>query len=64
VVAVGESVTVPQGAFDKVLVTEDWTPLEPKLLENKFYAPGVGVVFERLVKGGEEVLRLVEVHQA
>jgi hypothetical protein len=64
VVAVDESVTVPQGAFDKVLVTEDWTPLEPKLLENKFYAPGVGVVFERLVKGGEEVLRLVEVHQA
>jgi hypothetical protein len=64
VVALDESVTVPQGAFDEVLVTEDWTPLEPKLLENKFYARGVGVVFERLVKGGEEVLRLVEIEQA
>jgi hypothetical protein len=61
VVALDESVTVPQGAFDEVLVTEDWTPLEPKLLENKFYARGVGVVFERLVKGGQEVLRLVEI---
>ena len=64
VVALDESVTVPQGAFDEVLVTEDWTPLEPKLLENKFYARGVGVVFERLIKGGEEVLRLVEIQQA
>jgi hypothetical protein len=42
-------------------VTEDWTPLEPKLLENKYYAPGVGVVLERLIEGGDEVLRLVEV---
>ena len=64
VVALDESVTVPAGAFDEVLVTEDWTPLEPKVLENKFYARGVGVVFERLVKGGEEVLRLVEIQQA
>jgi hypothetical protein len=64
VVALDESVTVPEGAFDEVLVTEDWTPLEPKLLENKFYARGVGVVFEVLVKGGEEVLRLVEIQQA
>jgi hypothetical protein len=56
-----ESATVRYGSFDQVLMTEDWTPLEPKLRENKFYAPGVGVVFERLIKGGEEVLRLVEV---
>jgi hypothetical protein len=64
VAALDESVTVPAGAFDEVLVTEDWTPLERKLLENKFYARGVGVVFERLVKGGQEVLRLVEIQQA
>jgi hypothetical protein len=64
VVALDESVTVPQGAFNEVLVTEDWTPLDPKLLENKFYARGVGVVFERLVKGGEEALRLVKIRQA
>jgi hypothetical protein len=61
VVALDDTVDVPAGSFDGVLVTEDWTPLEPKLLERKYYAGGVGVVFERLIKGGEEVLRLVEI---
>lgn len=56
-----ESVTVPYGSFDHVLVTEDWTPLEPKFLENKSYARGIGVVLERLVQGGQEMLELVEV---
>jgi hypothetical protein len=59
-VALDETVDVPAGSFDEVLVTEDWTPLEQKLLERKYYARGIGVVLERLVKGGEEVLRLVE----
>jgi hypothetical protein len=63
VISLDESVTVPAGSFDQVLVTEDWTPLEPKLLENKFYAPGVGPVLERLIRGGREVLRLVEVRE-
>jgi hypothetical protein len=62
VIRVGDSVTVPFGSFHDVLVTEEWTPLEPRFLENKYYAPGVGVVFEELVKGGHEVNRLVEVH--
>lgn len=61
IAALGESVTVPHGSFDEVLVTEDWTPLEPKFLEHKFYAPGIGVVFEEIVKGGQGVLRLVSV---
>jgi hypothetical protein len=33
-------------------ITEDWTPLEPSVVERKFYARGVGLVAERLVKGG------------
>jgi hypothetical protein len=63
VLALDESVTVPHGSFAGVLRTEDWTPLEPKIRENKFYARGIGVVFERLVRGGREVLRLVEVRK-
>jgi hypothetical protein len=63
VLALDESVTVSHGSFDGVLRTEDWTPLEPKIRENKFYARGIGVVFERLVRGGKEVLRLVEVRR-
>jgi hypothetical protein len=61
VLALDASVTVPHGSFVGVLRTEDWTPLEPRIRENKFYARGIGPVFERLVRGGEEVLRLVEV---
>jgi hypothetical protein len=59
--AEGESVAVPAGAYQDILVTEDWTPLEPDVLEHKSYAPGVGVVLERVVKGGSGVLRLVEI---
>jgi hypothetical protein len=60
VVKVGESVDVSHGSFDDVIVTKDWTPLEPKVLENKYYARGVGVVFERSVKGPKGELSLVD----
>lgn len=59
VLAVDESVDVPLGHFDKVVRTADSTPLEPRLRERKLYAPGVGVVMERDVSGGSEVVRLV-----
>jgi hypothetical protein len=61
IVELGQHVKVPYGSFDDVLVTQDWTPLEPKVLEQKSYAPGIGVVFEEIVKGGDEILELVEV---
>jgi hypothetical protein len=34
VIDIDESVSVPYDSFSDVLVTEDWTPLEPKVLEN------------------------------
>ena len=61
IVRLGAHVAVPFGSFDDVVVTEDWTPLEPMILERKYYAPGVGFVFEELIEGGDEVLRLVDV---
>jgi hypothetical protein len=64
VIRLGAQVTAPAGSYDEVLVTEDSTPLEPKVREHKYYAPGVGVVFEEIVRGGEGVLRLVEVRSA
>ena len=63
IVALGKRVEVPYGSFDEVLVTEDQTPLEPKVLERKYYAPGIGVVFEELVQGGNEALELVSVRR-
>jgi hypothetical protein len=61
VIEIGTTLDGPLGPFDEVLVTEDFTPLEPGHVEHKSYAPGVGVVEERLVEGGEGVIRLVEI---
>jgi hypothetical protein len=52
ILALDESVDVPFGSFDGVLETEDTTPLEPKVLEHKFYAKGVGPVLTIDVAGG------------
>lgn len=61
VLKLGESVTVAYGTFEDVLVTEDINPLEPGVTEHKYYAPGVGVVLEELVAGGDERMELVRV---
>jgi hypothetical protein len=59
VLSVDESVNVPFGSFTDVLQTEDTTPLEPGLVEQKYYAPGVGLVLEETVLGGSERVELV-----
>ena len=59
VVALDDSVSVPYGSLDQILVTEDTTPLEPQILEHKCFAPGIGVVLERVLRGGQEISRLV-----
>jgi hypothetical protein len=55
------SVTVPAGSYTGVLLTEEWTPLEPDVLDNKYYVKGIGEVREVAVKGPREELRLVKV---
>jgi hypothetical protein len=61
VFALDESVSVPAGSYEDVVVTEDWTPLEPDVRERKWYAPGVGVVYEETIAGGSGTLSLVEI---
>jgi hypothetical protein len=51
---------VPAGHFKRVLSTKDWNPLDPKVLEYKLYARGVGLVLAVDVSGGtgrEELVR-------
>jgi hypothetical protein len=52
---------VPYGSFDDVWVTKEWTPLDPKARENKYYAPGVGFVLEETTKGPKAGSELVDV---
>jgi hypothetical protein len=54
------SLTVPVGTFDHLLVTSERSPLEPQT-EQKYYAPGVGEIAERVVKGHHEEFQLTRV---
>lgn len=60
ILELGATADTPAGHYSDVLVTEDSTPLEPDIAEQKFYAPGVGLVMEREVRGGHEVNSLTE----
>jgi hypothetical protein len=55
----GEQAEVPAGHYEDVLMTGDTNPLEPKVLEFKFYAPGVGPVLATSVSGGSDREELV-----
>jgi hypothetical protein len=57
------SICVRYGCFDNVLVTKEWTRLEPGVVENKYYAPGIGFIYGVMVKGGDEFTELVRVRQ-
>ena len=61
VLSLTESVCVPYGCFSDVLKTREFTPLEPDVVEDKYYAPGVGQIKEVTVKGGSEESQLVTV---
>ncbi len=49
--SVDEAVSVPFGDFTGALQTEDTTPLEPRLVEHKFYVRDVGPVLALKVRG-------------
>jgi hypothetical protein len=55
VASLDEDVSVPYGDFTGALMTYDFTPVEPDALEEKFYAPGVGLVLEVDPETGERV---------
>ena len=58
-----DSLCVRYGCFEDVLWTKEWTPLEPGVVEHKYYAKGVGLIFTIKVKGGEEQSELVRVRR-
>jgi hypothetical protein len=51
---------VPTGTYTRVLVVREWTRLEPKIVEYKKYAPGVGEIEEGITRGGQAHMSLVE----
>jgi hypothetical protein len=61
VVSLSASVKVPFGSFNDAVMTKEWTPLEPAVLDNKYYVRDLGEVREVAVKGPVEELLLVKV---
>lgn len=59
VVSVEEQAEVPAGHYTGVLMTRDVNPLEPKVLEFKFFAKGVGPVLAVGVSGGSDREELI-----
>ena len=59
VLSLDEQVRVAFGTFDGALKTKETTPLEPDVVEHKYYVRGIGVVLAEGVSGGvsrEELL--------
>jgi hypothetical protein len=59
VIRLHASVKVPYRSSKQALLTKEWTPLEPGVLDHKLYLRGIGTVLEVAVRGGSERLELV-----
>ena len=61
VLSLDASVSVPYISSRHALLTKEWTPLQPGVVDHKLYVRGVGTVKEETVKGGAERNVLVAV---
>jgi hypothetical protein len=57
-------VSTPAASSTRALLTEEWTPLEPGVLDHKLYVRGIGTVLEQTVRGGDERNTLVSVQRS
>jgi hypothetical protein len=61
VVQRGVTSTVPYGTVHDVVRTLEWSRLEKDVVSAKLYAPGIGIVREEDLSGGDETFVLVSV---
>jgi hypothetical protein len=57
IIGLFETVTPPERK--NALLTKEWTPLEPGVLDHKLYVRGIGLAAEDSIQGGNEHLTLV-----
>jgi hypothetical protein len=55
----GGSITVPFGTVHRVVTSLEFARIEPKVVDRKIYAPGVGIVMETALTGPQEIAKLV-----
>jgi hypothetical protein len=59
VLSLRAKVTVPFTSSTQGLLTKEWTPLEPSVVDHKVYVRGIGTVLEQTVRGASERFALV-----
>jgi hypothetical protein len=59
VARVGVSEAVRFGSYDDLTVIKEWSPLLASVVEEKYYAAGVGLILEVAVEGGDERIELI-----
>ena len=59
IIKVDASVTIGGIAYSNVVVVREWNLLEPGVVEDKYFAPGTGVILEEVVEGGSERVELL-----
>ena len=57
------TVKTPAVSSEQAILIKEWTPLEPDVIDHKFYVRGIGVVKEQAVKGATERNILVAFHR-
>lgn len=63
VLSLAASVKTPAASSRHALLTREWTPLEPGVVDHKLYVRGIGTVLEETAKGGDELNELVAVRR-
>jgi hypothetical protein len=59
VLRVGVTHAIGLGAYQDVIVVRGWSRLDPEVIEEKYYAPGVGKIYETLTGGRQGGTELV-----
>jgi hypothetical protein len=61
VLSLAVHVRTPGASSNAALLTREWTPLEPGVVDHKIYVRGIGTALEQTVKGGDERNTLVSI---
>jgi hypothetical protein len=61
VLSLSAHVHTPGASSGRALLTREWTPLEPGVVDHKLYVRGIGTVLEQTVEGGDERNELVSI---
>ena len=61
VVSLAQPIKVPYGHFTNTMLTLEFTRLEPRVIDRKYYVAGIGVVLEVSAAGPKERAELVSV---